>query len=343
MSRGRDIFERIKTEGMSALKFFVEDRVSEELFLDFKRSADNGSGAKLHNKDRENLSKCISGFGNSEGGVIVWGVDCSNDSTGADVAHSLYPIKDPKRFRSLLEGVVSGCTIPPHSGIENHVIEEKNGEGYVITLIPRSIHSPHQSVQNKHYYIRAGSSFVPTPHDVLAGMFGRRPQPHVFNHFILSKPSFSYPNLSISFGIMLHNRGPGIASDLFAICRFQQVPGQGCKIKFETPDHENWAIMKEFDMQLSSITRAGVRLPPGANLQPYVVHLTLSPPFDKALLITGTVGASNCEQYRFEVGNSAALISEQYELFRQKTLNNTLSGDESRSIAEAILGVHMHK
>ena len=34
----------------------------------------------------KNLSKAISGFGNSEGGVLVWGVDCSRDLEDGDVA-----------------------------------------------------------------------------------------------------------------------------------------------------------------------------------------------------------------------------------------------------------------
>ena len=41
MERCRDIFNRIKDQGLEAIKSFIEDRTSEELFLDFKRSADN--------------------------------------------------------------------------------------------------------------------------------------------------------------------------------------------------------------------------------------------------------------------------------------------------------------
>ena len=35
---------------------------TEELFLDYKRSADNGSGIRLHDADKRNLSKAISGL-----------------------------------------------------------------------------------------------------------------------------------------------------------------------------------------------------------------------------------------------------------------------------------------
>ena len=86
--------------------------------------------------------------------------------------------------------------------------------------------------------------------------------------------------LKVSFGTMLHNEDPGIATDWYAICLLKQLPGDNCQVQFETPDRENWTGMWEFSRQLSAITKPEVRLPPGANLQPFIVHLYLSPPFD---------------------------------------------------------------
>ncbi|MBK9626121.1 MAG: ATP-binding protein [Rhodocyclaceae bacterium] len=90
MSRAQDIFDRVVANGISAVEAFVVDRQAEELFLDFKRSSNDGNDKRLSSPDRKNLAKAISGFGNSEGGVIVWGVDCSTDYDGADVAKALY-------------------------------------------------------------------------------------------------------------------------------------------------------------------------------------------------------------------------------------------------------------
>ena len=337
MERCEDIFNRIREQGLGALESFIEDRASEELFLDFKRSADNGAGIKLHNNDRNNFAKCLSGFGNSEGGVVVWGVDCSNDGTGADVARALVPLEDPRKFVSLLEGVVSGCTIPPHTGVEHHAIETEGGGGFVVTLIPKSNSAPHQMVQKKQYYIRAGSDFVPTPHDVLAGMFGRRPQPHVFPHFMLPEPTLDSQVLKVSFGTMLHNEGPGIATDLYAICLLEQLPGDNCQVQFETPDRENWTGMWEFSRQLSAITKPEVRLPPGANLQPFVVHLSLLPPFDRELVISGSVGASNTKRYEFKIETSHETIQQKYDQFVEKQLNNSFAENEKHEIATAIV------
>lgn len=65
MSRPAELFARIKAKGANAIDELIESRVSEELFLDFKRSADNGAGRTLHDTDRKNYSKALSGFANS--------------------------------------------------------------------------------------------------------------------------------------------------------------------------------------------------------------------------------------------------------------------------------------
>ena len=128
MGRAEDLFGTLQTRGVAAIDEFIEDRQSEELFLDFKRSADSATGRKLHDRDRHNLSRAISGFSNSEGGVILWGVDCRDIEDRGDVAQAKFPLTDPKRFLSRLEGAVSGCTIPPHSGVEHHAIETATDE-----------------------------------------------------------------------------------------------------------------------------------------------------------------------------------------------------------------------
>src|SRR5690349_18712751 len=119
MNRARDLFNRFKTEGEAAIDSFISARKSEELFMDFKVSANNGSGARLHGSDRAALAKGISGFGNSEGGVLVWGVRCKRDKALGDVPVEKVPIENPARFVSWLEGEVSGCTVPPHNLVQH--------------------------------------------------------------------------------------------------------------------------------------------------------------------------------------------------------------------------------
>jgi len=151
MGRAEDIFNDIVERGMDAIEDFLVSRKSEELFLDFKRSANDGQGETLDSGDWKNLSKAISGFGNSEGGVLVWGVSCGKVKERGDVPDALQPVTDVRRFVSLLEGAVSGCTVPPHTDVLSQAILSEGDTGFAITLIPKSLNTPHQSIQNTQY------------------------------------------------------------------------------------------------------------------------------------------------------------------------------------------------
>jgi hypothetical protein len=183
MGRAEELFSRLLADGEIAVDQFISDFQSENLWLDFKRSADNGERTSLNIRDRENLARAISGFGNSDGGVIVWGVDCRRDAaTGADVPQRKVPVVNPQRFVSWLENAVSSCTEPAHASVEHAPILLPGGAGLVATLIPASMHAPHQCIQptsDARYYMRVGASFGVVPHAVLSGLFGRRPQPRL--------------------------------------------------------------------------------------------------------------------------------------------------------------------
>jgi hypothetical protein len=57
MGRAEDLFEQLMRDGEAAIDRLIADRAAEELFLDFKRSADEGKGTKLHDRDRNNLAR----------------------------------------------------------------------------------------------------------------------------------------------------------------------------------------------------------------------------------------------------------------------------------------------
>src|SRR5207302_5705397 len=83
------------------------------------------------------------------------------------------------RFVSRLENASSGCTLPPHPAVRHIPIQVPNkSDGFAVTFVPASQLVPHRCIVEKEdYLIRAGSNFVPVPHGVLQGMFGRRPTP----------------------------------------------------------------------------------------------------------------------------------------------------------------------
>lgn len=177
MSRAEDIFQKLIYFGEDAIDEFILNQQTEELFLDFKQAVSVGKNfTTLHRDDRKNLSKAISGFGNSEGGVIIWGVECSRDIEIGDVAKAKVKVKNVHRFLSWLENAISGCTIPSHNKVRNHIIScDANGDGFIATYIPKCDIAPLMTTGNSTIYIRSGSNNVPAPYAVIAGMFGRDP------------------------------------------------------------------------------------------------------------------------------------------------------------------------
>ncbi len=348
MGRAEDIFEKIKKNGEQAIDEFIIDRKSEELFLEFKRSSDNGSGSKLSDLDREHLAKAISGFGNSEGGVIVWGIDCSKCKDHADVAHTKYQIENVKRFVSWLEGIVSGCTVPPHAKVQHHdvIIDGKTGNGFVVTLIPKSNHAPHQVVVSGkyHYYIRAGSNFVPTPHAVLAGMFGRRPQPDVSHNYGVLPAEIIGEKIRLRINFMIRNNGPGVASDLFMNVMVESVPGSNCDCNFYEVNDSYWfsQITKGINrgqIIVNVISREGIRLAPEAFYTTFSILIFITPPFSGKLIIDGICGCGQSPSYKFRIENEGKTVEKLYDDFIEKNKKCILTNEEKHNLAISLLNI----
>ncbi|WP_213435182.1 MULTISPECIES: AlbA family DNA-binding domain-containing protein [Lysobacteraceae] len=203
---------------MAEINAMLADRVSEELFLDFKKSGDNGGGNVLHASDNKNLSKAIAGFGNSAGGVVVWGVECAARPDGADLAATLHPVHNAQAFRSRLESAISRLTVPPHDGVENiAVTNEGEVGGFVVTLVPQSSRAPLRAEAPglRNYYLRSGSSFEVIPHDALAGLFGRPPRAKVALQFVslpARRPQHQQDDrLVLAFSLAIANTGAVLA------------------------------------------------------------------------------------------------------------------------------------
>ncbi|MEK6325472.1 MAG: ATP-binding protein [Acidobacteriota bacterium] len=337
MGRAEDLFEPIEARGEGAIDELIASRKSEELFLDFKRSSDSGAALRLSDNDRNNLAKSISGFGNSEGGVVVWGVDCSSDYDGADVAKMKVSIQDPARFVSWLEGAVSGSTVPPHQGVRSIPVVSSVGSRFAVTLVPKSNHAPHQVVGRFQYFIRAGSAFVPTPHAVLAGMFGRVPQPHVFPYFTVGPGEVVGDAIACSVGIVIRNEGPGIATDLFANVLVVSFPEAPSSFAFEFLDRDNWSAIWSFGRDLSIISKPGYRLPPQGQAGPLLLKLRLEPPFRHAAEVRGMVGAGGTIPSRFTWHVDPQQIEVEYDELMHAARSGTLSDDQVRGFGSRVL------
>ena len=318
MSRAEDIFQKLIYFGEEAIDDYIVNSQTEELFLDFKRADSTGkNGLALHKDDRRNLAKAISGFGNSEGGVLIWGVECSRSSEVGDVAQAKVKVKNVHRFLSWLENAISGCTIPSHNRVRNHIISvDKNGDGFVATYIPKSELAPLMTTMGNNIYIRSGSNNVPAPYSVIAGMFGKRPQPNVEliiadkNLEVLDNavedmvypPSLDNPPekyLRLSFSICGENDSNVIARELYLSCSSTGKGGEYNKVRFS--NYNQMDSIPGIEGQLNLITRPDLRLPPRGVIRFANVTIILSPYSEEEFLMDGVIGADHAAPKDFRV------------------------------------------
>lgn len=302
MGRAQVLFDEIRGEGEARIDRFIAEKHVEELIIDYKRSADDGATlTTLHDDDKKNLAKAISGFGNSEGGVILWGIECSRDRNGRDIPTTKRPLKDAKRFQSQIERNISGCTIPVHSEVQNYAVVAPDGSGCVATIVPRSSLSPHQVAGDCRYYIRAGSSFVPASHSVLLGLLDRRPAPEPFLMFAFKPASLDRGTAELQIGLQFVHHGPGLLEDCYLHFMPVQLPGDRCEISCGRSREPYWSITTYLDRDFFATTTAGFRLAPYQITQPLAPELYLAGTIDSPFRYEIVLGAKGTPVRRFEI------------------------------------------
>lgn len=311
MSRANDLFVRLREGGTAALDQLIAEREPESLFLDFKRSPADGAARQLAPEDNKNLSKAISGFANSSGGVVVWGVDCRPDSSiGSEVAEK-HPLLDAAGFNTKLQAAVSRATLPPHSAVQLTSFEERVGSpaGYVALLVPQSLVGPIRSVVTNHYHLRAGSDFGIVPHDVLAGMFGRAPHPSADLNLIShparlgSRPGY----FTIAFGLVAVNLGVVMAERPYLTMFFGDLPQP--LLTVQTPDRENFQVRRGPLPTCSVVASQGFVVAPGAaeHLCDVVIDIPVEQP--RAITLECTLGVAGAPPKRFALAGSREAIA----------------------------------
>jgi len=175
----QELFELIISKGGAIIEEFVHENRPENVFLDFKEKKSADGRKALSDDDKNNFAKALSGFANSSGGVLIWGVGEKriDDST---VAYQKMPISNLSMFIKNLESLLPEAVVPDVDGVRNEAIkiEDDQDNGYVVTLVPESARPPHRAEFKLHqYYKRSGDSFRTMEHFDIEDMFGRRACP----------------------------------------------------------------------------------------------------------------------------------------------------------------------
>lgn len=158
-----DYFSDLKIRGEAAIDDWIESEVPEGIFLDCKRK-ENAGKPDLDSNDRRALGKTLSALANSEGGVLIWGVD-AREVEGVDKLTTKTPIRNLRAFRSRVDHAIAELISPPIPDIEVLEIPARDDPdiGFLAIQVPCSERRPHMSRENKDrgFYFRYGHRSVP--------------------------------------------------------------------------------------------------------------------------------------------------------------------------------------
>lgn len=219
-SHALEFFKKVNVEGIKFLKSLIgSDPPSFETdWLDFK-GAD-----QLKDKDVKRIwSEALSGFANTEGGILVWGIDARPDPiTKIDCASGLSLVRNPNLFVSRLRELHSQSTDPPIPGVD-HWFANEEGEGdcgFVVSYVPESNFKPHRAeAAGRNYYIRAGDSFHVPSVSLLRNLFF----PEYHSHLWPELKSF-YNKDTIFIDGYLYNSGIATAKNIVLFVGYKADP-----------------------------------------------------------------------------------------------------------------------
>lgn len=183
---------------LKKIKSYIENKIEENLNLDYKAS---GSLQKTDNKTNE-ISKDISAFANSDGGIIIYGV--KEDQINRHLPDSIDPISRKEISKEWLEQIIQSKIRPRIDGIIIHSISVEENSNFVVYAIeiPKS-NTAHQA-NDKKYYKRFNFNSEPMFDYEIRDILNRTKTPVIDleleiikQTFEVKKATFSMPSFTI--------------------------------------------------------------------------------------------------------------------------------------------------
>ncbi len=137
-------FPFIHPESIEELQAIIDQRITENIHLDYKASA------ALSDKGVDQLPKDISSFANSDGGTIIYGIEEENHlPTRLDDG-----IDHHRMTKERLEQIINSRIAPRPDGLRISQIHLNTERSYFVVSVPRSERGPHQERNSFCYYKR---------------------------------------------------------------------------------------------------------------------------------------------------------------------------------------------
>ncbi len=230
MDNAKLIFQQFANDGIDYIYQNILSKSLEDTWVECKGKSDP-SHPTLDEKDKSNFAKNLSGFANTSGGVLIFGLKATKNSEGFDVVTGVQPIKDIDSFEAALREQEPRIVERAISGIEyKRIYTDKNKkEGILLVYVPESTNPPHRSVKDKHFYLRAGGSCYPMDLPQIESLVLKNIKPELeIDFFFLTNMNISDPQqdsrVDFIMDFQIKNIGRAMAKNIFVRLEF---PGGG--------------------------------------------------------------------------------------------------------------------
>lgn len=171
----RKLYESLST--YRDLESLLNEGETEGLYLECKSPL----SPNVNQDIQTHLAKAISGFSNTNGGIIIWGIQTTKRQGGLDVLIQINPIANFSIFLKTIEKKIPALTVPPVFKYEIKSIKKKKTDisGVVVMYIPPTSGDPVRSEKDKHFYFRSGDQFVDAPFDLIKKLFTAAKSPDI--------------------------------------------------------------------------------------------------------------------------------------------------------------------
>ena len=194
----------------------IANREPESLFLDYKR----GDKGDFKEKKAE-FSRALSGYANTDGGILIWGVNCKRtEFPGLDYKLDV-PTDEPalapnvKQLEDQFKAIVSTATVDFVERVQVVSVPFNGGpSGCIICYILGGRNKPYRAeFSGKAYYVRLPDRFEVMPHGLLRTMLFPEYSP------VMALDVSAYLNYTggmdtVFFEIDLANEGNATADDV---------------------------------------------------------------------------------------------------------------------------------
>ncbi|MBK6544295.1 MAG: ATP-binding protein [Saprospiraceae bacterium] len=205
------------------LNQIILNQIEENLHLDYKGA---GSLGTTEGKKKE-ISKDISAFANSDGGLIIYGIKEFDDPLQRHLPEIIDPINRRTFSKEWLEQVINSNIQPKIEGLIIYPITLSSGVSDVVYVvnIPKSKTANQSS--DKRYYRRYNFESVAMEDYEIKVIINRLSSPDL--ELVLKPSETTYISNKINFPIRKRNKSKILAKDVKLTIRFNDANNYNCE------------------------------------------------------------------------------------------------------------------